>query len=85
MKEEMKEFFINGKDTVPVRDIKEFKGHGGNTLHGIKISTGRAEAEGNKFKFTTARTAVHAPAKRRITAVDHFIHVFNIRITGCKV
>ena len=37
------ELFINGKDTMAVRDINKFKGHRGSTIHGIFISTGRAE------------------------------------------
>ena len=29
------ELFINGKDTMAVRDINKFKGHRGSTIHGI--------------------------------------------------
>lgn len=41
-------------------------------------------AEGNKFKFTAVRTAVHGAAIRRIPAVDHLINVFHDNGTGMK-
>ena len=44
IKEKLPEVFVNGKNTMSVDDINQLKGHGGSTLHGIKISTGRAEA-----------------------------------------
>lgn len=50
---EMPEVFINGKNTVAVGNIDQFKGHRGGALHGIVVSVGRAEtavtAEGDKF------------------------------------
>ena len=46
---------------MAVRDINEFKGYGGSTVHGIVISAGR--------------TAIHGLAKGRITAVDHLINI----------
>ena len=30
------------------------------------------------------RAAIHCPAKGRIAAVDHFIHVFDDRVMGMK-
>ena len=69
------ELFINGKDTMAVRDINKFKGHRGSTIHGIFISTGRAEtavaAERDKFQLTAGRAAIHGPAKGRIATIDH--------------
>ena len=59
------------KDTMAVRDINELKGHGGSTVHGIFISTGRA--------------AVHGPTKGRITAVDHLINIFHSVFLGWRV
>lgn len=35
IEEEIAEIFINGKDTVSVDDIDEFKGHGSSAAHGI--------------------------------------------------
>ena len=70
IEEKVPKLFINGKDTMAVRDIDEFKGHGGRAFHSIFISTSRAEtavaAEGDEFEFTAGRTAVHGPAKGRI-------------------
>lgn len=83
--EEIPELFVNGKDTVAVGDIDQFKGHGSSALHGVKISAGRAEtamaAEGNKLELSAVRAAIHGTAERRITAVDHFIYVFYDRLT----
>ncbi len=53
IQKEMPEIFINGKNTVPVGNVDQFKGHGCSALHGIEITAGRAEAavaaERNKF------------------------------------
>ena len=53
IQEKLPELFINGKNTMAVGSTDQFKGHGSSTLHGIEISTGRAEtavaAEGNEF------------------------------------
>lgn len=35
IEEEIPEIFINGKDTVPMDNIDQFKGHGGSAAHGI--------------------------------------------------
>lgn len=35
IQEEIPELFVNGENTVAVRDIDEFKGHGGSALHGV--------------------------------------------------
>ena len=47
------EAFVNGKDTMAVRDSNKFKGHGSRTFHGIFVAAGRAEAavveKENKF------------------------------------
>ncbi len=83
--EEITEVFINGEYTVTVRDIHQFKGHGSGALHGVEVSTSWAEtavaAKRDEFQLTAVETAIHCPAKRRITAVDHFIHVLNDRLT----
>lgn len=53
IEEEIPKLIINGKNTMPVSDIDEFKGHRGSALHGIEVPTGRAEtamaAERDKF------------------------------------
>ena len=85
IQEKIPELFINGKNTMTVGDIDQLKGHGCSALHGVEISTGRAEAavaaERNKFQLSTVGAAIHGPAKRRVTAVDHFIHVLYHRLT----
>lgn len=43
MQEKIPELFIDGKNTMPVRDIDQFEGHRGSALHGIEISTGGTE------------------------------------------
>ena len=83
IKEKLAEIPVNGKNTVAVGDVDQFKGHRGSTLHGIEIPAGGAESavapEGYEFELSTSRTAVHCPAKGGGAAVDHFIHVFNNR------
>ena len=87
-KKKISEVFINGKDTVSVSHVDEFKSHRGSALHGIKIATGRAEAvaaaERNKFKLAAMRTAIHGTTKRGIAAVDHFINIFYDGIPGMQ-
>ena len=73
---------------MAVRDINEFKGHRGSTVHGIFISTGRAEtavaAERDKFQLTAGRAAIHGPAKGRIATIDHLIDIFHFSFSGVE-
>ena len=61
------ELFINGKDTMAVRDINKFKGHRGSTIHGIFISTGRGRngcgSGKDKFQLTAEGHPYMAPPK----------------------
>ncbi len=76
IQEEIAGLFINGKNTVAVWGIDKLKGHGGNVLHGVGISTGRAKmavaAEGNEFRLSAMRAAEHCLAKGGISTVNHF-------------
>ena len=85
IEEKAPELGINGKNTMPVGNTDQFKGHRDSALHGIKVAAGRTEAavaaERNEFHFSAVRTAIHGPAKRRVTTVDHFIHVLYHRLT----
>ena len=67
VKEEPEEVFVNGKDTMSVDNVYQLEGHGGGTLHGIKIPAGRAEAavasKRDKFQFAAFGAAKHSPAK----------------------
>lgn len=84
----MAELGIDGKDAMVVRDINEFKGHGGSAVHGIFNSTERTEmavaAERDKFELPAGRTAVHDPAKGRIPAVDRLIDIFDLSFSGVE-
>lgn len=55
LKEEIAKLFINGKNTVTVNNVDQFKRHRGSAPHGIEITAGRAEtavtAEGTNFNF----------------------------------
>ena len=70
---------------MPVGDVNQLKGHGRSALHGIEISTGRAEtavaAERDEFEFSAVRAAVHGTAGSGVATVYHFIHVFYDRQT----
>lgn len=73
---------------MPVGDVNQLKGHGRSALHGIEISTGRAEtavaAERDKFKLSAVRTAIHGTAIGRIAAVYHLIDIFHLSQPGMK-
>ena len=53
---------------MAVEDIYELKGHRSSALHGVEITTGRAEAavtaERDKFQLAAVGTAVHGAAER---------------------
>lgn len=87
-KEEGSEFFCDCKNTVPVRDIDEFEGHGSSPVDGIFDTAGRAEAavasEGYKFKHTTGRASVHGTAKGRVPAMNHFFNIFDNGLSRMK-
>lgn len=74
------EFFGNGKHTMSVDTLNEFKGHGSCAMNGIKSATRRTEtaftAEWDKLKRTTRRTPAHSTAERRIAAKNHFFNIF---------
>ena len=76
IQEEIAGLFINGKNTVAVWGIDKLKGHGGNVLHGVGISTGRAKmavaVEGNECRLSARRAAEHCLAKGGISTVNHF-------------
>ena len=65
--------------------LTSLKRHGG-SAHGVEISTGRAKmavaAEGDEFQLSAMRAAIHCSAKSGIAAVDHFLHIFDDRVTG---
>ena len=89
MEEKLSEAGINGKDTMPVGDIDELKGHGGSAFHGVLVATGGAEtavaAEGDEPEPAAAWAAVHGAAKGRIATVNHLIDFFHFRIPGGRV
>ena len=72
MKEKLPKVFVNGKNTMTVGDIDQFKGHGCSAPHSVKISTSRAEtavaAEGNKFELSAMGAAIHGATKGWIAA-----------------
>ena len=82
------ETLINRKDTVPVRDIDEFKGHIGCAFHGILIAAGRTEtavaSERNKFEVAAFGTAIHGTAKRGVATMDHLLDVLDNSVTRMK-
>ena len=83
IEEKAPELGINGKNTMPVGNTDQFKGHRDSALHGIKVAAGRTEAavaaERNEFHFSAVRAAVHGATQGGVATVDHFIYVFNNR------
>ena len=86
-KEETK-FFGDSKNTVSVDKRNEFAGHTKSPFLIIHVATGRAETalagKGNRFQFTTVRTAIESFAKRGIVAMDHPIDVIHNILTRAK-
>ena len=82
---EVAQFIINGENTVTVCAADQFKSDLSGALLGVFDPAGGAEtafaAKRNELQVAAVRTAIHGTAKRRVAAVDHFIHVFNDRIT----
>ena len=64
------EVFINGKDTVPMSNIDQFKRHTGSAFHGILVRNLRTKSavatKGNKFKISTVGADIHGTAEGRI-------------------
>ena len=73
IQKERTEILINGKDTMTMLDMNQFKGHTGGAIHGIFVSASRAKTavatERNEFKFSAMSAGVHGATKRRIAAV----------------
>ncbi len=71
-----------------MRDVNEFKGHGGGSINGIFDTTGWTEtavtSEGNKFERTTGRASIHGTAKGWIAAVNHFFNILDNSLPGMK-
>ena len=88
IEEKITEIFINGKNTVAMIHIHEFKRHTGSTFHGIFIATGRTKTtvatERDKFPIFTMCADIHGATKRRITTVDHLIDIFHLSLSGMK-
>ena len=73
---------------MAVLDIDEFESHTGGAFHSIFVAARRAKtavtAERNEFEVTAVGASVHGTAKRRITAVDHFIDIIHLSFSGME-
>lgn len=87
-KKKRAKFFRNGKNTVSVRDIKEFEGHGSSSVDGVFYTTSGAEAavaaERYKFERSTGRASVHGTAKGGIPTMNHFFNILDNSLAGMK-
>jgi hypothetical protein len=87
-KEERPQLFRNGEDAMAMLDIDDFEGHGEGTVNGILVSACGTEtavaSERNELQLPADRAAIHGPAKRGITAVDHLVDVLDDRWTGMQ-
>jgi len=88
LEEKIPQVFVNGKDTVPVPDIHQLKGHIGSPFHGIFIAASGTEtafaAERDEFELPAVWAAVHGTAKGGVTAVNHFFDIFQFRFAGME-
>jgi hypothetical protein len=87
-KKEITEIFVDGENTMSVSNINQLKGHVGGAFHRILISTSRTEtamtAEGNEFKVTALRAAIHGTTIRRVTTINHLLDIFDNRVARMK-
>ena len=71
----MSEFAGDGKNTVSMLDINDFKRHGSRPVNGVHVATGRTEtgmaSKGNRFESTTTRAGT----------MNHFFDIFDDRVT----
>ena len=85
----MPKFFVNGKDTMSVGTVNQFKRHGGRTLLAVFYATGRTEtalaAERRKFHISAVRAGIHGTAKGRVATVNHLGDIFHFHISWMKV
>lgn len=84
-REERAKILINGKNTMAMSNVNEFKSHGSSTFHRVLITTGGTKtavtAERDKLEIAAMLTAIHGTAEGGVTTMDHFVHVFNNGIT----
>lgn len=83
--EERPKFFRNGKNTMAMLDIYDFKGHRSSPVDGVHVAASGAKAgmaaKGNVFEIPTARASKHGTTKGRIAAMNHFLNIFDNRVT----
>lgn len=69
---------------MPVLDGNEFEGHGGSSVNGIFIATGRTEtgftAERDELEVAAGGAGIHGTSERRVTTMKHLVDIFN---NGC--
>lgn len=70
---------------MPVLDGNEFEGHGGSSVNGIFIATGRTEtgftAERDELEVAAGGAGIHGTSERRVTTMKHLVNVFNDGLT----
>ncbi len=85
--EKIPQVFINSKNTMPVLDVYQFKGHVSSPLHSVFVAASGAEtafaAERDKFKLPAFWAAIHGAAKRRVA--DAALPLFYGKISGYVV
>lgn len=71
---------------MPVLDGNEFEGHGGSSVNGIFIATGRTEtgftAERDELEVAAGGAGIHGTSERRGTTMKHLVNIFDNRCAG---
>ena len=69
-------------------DGNEFEGHGGSSVNGIFIATGRTEtgftAERDELEVAAGGAGIHGTSERRVTTMKHLVDIFDNRWTWMK-
>ena len=83
MEEKITEIFINGKNTVAMSNIDQFKRHIGSAFPGIFVTASGTKAavttERDKFKIATMGADIHSPPKEG-SPQPNILSIFSISV-----
>jgi hypothetical protein len=82
---ERTEFPGDGKYTMAMRNVDDFKRHRSSPVDGVHVAAGRTKtrmtAERNILEISATRAGIHGITKGRIATVNHFFYVLDDRVT----
>ena len=83
--EKRSQFFINCKNTVPMRTLNESRSNGGGTLltvfHATRGTKAALACKGNEFPVVAVWACIQGSTKRGITTADHARYIFHFDVS----